>query len=226
MSDIPYVTICVGGDDATEFLQGQLTADVRDFADGDLHLTAWCNPKGRVICIMTARQDGENFDLTLPGELAEHVVQRLKMFRFRAKVEFEARPAANDDLGINGDFDTWRLARLRAGIPEVFGPQSEQFTSHMLNLDLLNAVSLDKGCYTGQEIIARTHYRGASKRRLHHFTTDVQVSPGDKVSSGERIVGEVVNAIGCDLLAVVQTDSLTERLTVGGATLTDPSRSD
>lgn len=90
----------------------------------------------------------------------------------------------------------------------------------MLNLDLLGAVSLDKGCYTGQEIIARTHYRGASKRRLHRFESSAPVSPGDTVSDGGRNVGEVVNAIGCDLLAVVPIDKADAALVVGTMGLT------
>jgi hypothetical protein len=159
----------------------------------------------------------------LPAELAEHVVQRLTMFRFRSKVEFEIREANAEELADGGSsrsLEEWRLEQLRAGVPEIFGAQSEQFTPHMLNLDLLDAVSLDKGCYTGQEIIARTHYRGATKRRLHRFESSEPVSPGDKVSEGERNVGEVVNAIGCDLLAVVPVDRADASLVIGSINLT------
>ena len=223
MSDIPYSTILVSGADAEEFLQGQLSTDLRELPDSGPVRAAWCNPKGRVICMLALARDTGGFTLTLPSELAEHVVQRLTMFRFRSKVDFEIRAATFDEV-IDGErdleFDDWRLQQLRAGVPEIFGPQSEQFTPHMLNLDLLGAVSLDKGCYTGQEIIARTHYRGASKRRLHRFESSAPVSPGDKVSDGDRNVGEVVNAIGCDLLAVVPVDKADASLTIGTTGLT------
>ncbi len=215
MSDLPYSTIEVSGADAEDFLQGQLTADLRELGRSHSQQSAWCNPKGRVICIMTVRRKDDSLLLTLPTELAEHVVQRLTTFRFRAKVEFDSRPAAADELGLEGDYDEWRLARLHAGIPEVFGAQSERFTPHMLNLDQLGAVSLDKGCYTGQEVIARTHHRGSSKRRLHRFESFAPVSPGDKISEGERNIGEVVNAIGCDILAIVPVDKAGELLSVG-----------
>ena len=89
----------------------------------------------------------------------------------------------------------------------------------MLNLDLIGAVSLDKGCYPGQEIVARTHYRGKTKRRLFRFTSDEPVAPGDKISDGSRDVGEVVNAAGNDLLAVVPIDKVYAGLTVGGVAL-------
>ena len=220
MSDLAYATIVVSGTDAEEFLQGQLTADVRQLDSSEPLRSAWCNPKGRVICIMMLAKDAAGFTLTLPAELAEHVVQRLTMFRFRSKVDFEIRKASADERAPGGSLEEWRLEQLRAGVAEIFGAQSEQFTPHMLNLDLLDAVSLDKGCYTGQEIIARTHYRGATKRRLHRFESSEPVSPGDKVSEGERNIGEVVNAIGCDLLAVIPIDKADASLAIGSISLT------
>jgi tRNA-modifying protein YgfZ len=60
----------------------------------------------------------------------------------------------------------WRLADIRAGMPQVYAATSEQFVAQMLNLDLLDAISFTKGCYTGQEIIARTQHLGRIKRRL------------------------------------------------------------
>ncbi|MDX1506764.1 MAG: hypothetical protein R3358_00700 [Woeseiaceae bacterium] len=220
MSEIPFATICVSGDDAGEFLQNQLTADLRALEPGQHLLSAWCNPKGRVICLFRVRRLDDAYALTLPAELAEPVVKRLTMFRFRARVEFELREADAAELGIDGDLDAWRLDNLRAGIPEIGQQQSEQFTAHMLNLDLSGAVSLDKGCYPGQEIIARTHYRGASRRRLARFDSDAPLTPCDKLEHEGRAVGEVVNAIGNELLAVVPADLADARLSAGGVSLT------
>jgi folate-binding protein YgfZ len=63
----------------------------------------------------------------------------------------------------------WRLADVRAGIPQVYGANSETFVAQMLNLDLLDGISFSKGCYTGQEIIARTQHLGRIKRRLYRL---------------------------------------------------------
>jgi len=60
----------------------------------------------------------------------------------------------------------WRLADIRAGLPQVYAATSEEFVAQMLNLDLLDGISFTKGCYTGQEIIARTQHLGRIKRRL------------------------------------------------------------
>ena len=206
MSDVPYSTITVSGDDAYEFLQAQLAADLATLAGSDVLLSAWCNPKGRVIVLFRVAKHGEDYLLTLPAELADDVLQRLTLFRFRAKVEFEVQDATNEQLGISNSFAEWQLDNLRAGIPEILLAQSEQFTPHMLNLDLLGAASVNKGCYPGQEIVARTHFRGATKRRCLRFESARPVSPGDKVSDGDRDIGEVVNAIGNDLLALVPVD--------------------
>jgi tRNA-modifying protein YgfZ len=63
----------------------------------------------------------------------------------------------------------WTMREIAAGEPQVFGTTSESFVAQMLNLDIVGAVAFDKGCYTGQEIIARTHYRGRAKRRMQRF---------------------------------------------------------
>ena len=220
MAAIPYSGILVSGADALDFLQAQLSNDLRMLDDREQLLTAWCNPKGRVICLMTVRRDESGYRLILPEELAEEVVRRLMMFRFRSKVEFDIVAATLDDLGIEDGVDDWLLDNLRAGRAEVWKPQSEEFTPHMLNLDLLGAVSFDKGCYPGQEIVARTHYRGATKRRTHRFTCTAPVAPGDKVSDGDRDIGEVLNAIGTDLLAVIPTDKANDPLTVNSVAVT------
>jgi tRNA-modifying protein YgfZ len=68
----------------------------------------------------------------------------------------------------------WRLADVRAGLPQVYAATSETFVAQMLNLDLLDAISFTKGCYTGQEIIARTQHLGRIKRRLFRL----QLPPG------------------------------------------------
>lgn len=213
MSEIPYTTVIVSGTDAFAFLQAQLATDLIAVTSDRSIRSAWCNPKGRVICMPSIIAVDNGFALTLPSDLEELLTQRLKLFRFRSKVEFEQRPAGNRSI-------EEQLATLLAGVAEIELAQSEKFTPHMLNLDLLNIVSLEKGCYPGQEIVARTHYRGASKRRCLRFESSAPVSAGDKLSDGARDIGEVVNAIGTDLLAVIAVAQSEERLLIGDIVLT------
>lgn len=204
-------TIKITGADAFEFLQGQLTNDLGRLESEAEILAAWCSPKGRVIWFGTIWPVDAGYGLSAPAETAEAIVKRLTMFRFRSKVEF-----AIVDEGQTVD----PAFLVENGIPYIGREQTEQFTPHMLNLDLLDAISFDKGCYTGQEIVARTHYKGATKRRTLRFQSDEPVSAGDKVSLDGRDIGEVLNVAGKDLLAVVPVDKAAEPLTVEETRLT------
>lgn len=219
MHDNAYSSLTVRGNDALSFLQGQLTNDLSRLDSGNRMLAAWCNPKGRVICLFRVSRNASGFGLALPDELAEAVQKRLTMFRFRARVEFGLEEASAADLGAPASIQDWRLDNLRAGVPDIRTTQSEAFTPHMLNLDLLDAISFDKGCYTGQEIVARTHYRGATKRRMFRFESETPVAEGASVYAGDQKIGDVVNVIGRDLLAVIPVDSRDADLTADGSPL-------
>jgi len=77
--------------------------------------------------------------------------------------------------------EVWQRLAVAAGEPQVYAATSEAFVAQMLNLDALGAIAFDKGCYTGQEIIARAHYRGKVKRRLRRFlaAAPARLNPGD-----------------------------------------------
>lgn len=111
----------------------------------------------------------------------------------------------------------WDWLNIRSGIPVVTPPTQEQFVLQMANLDLLNGVSFKKGCYPGQEIVARTHYLGKQKRRmfLAHIESDIAPEAGNEIFSEDmpqQPCGMVINASaapggGFDLLAVMQISS-------------------
>lgn len=93
----------------------------------------------------------------------------------------------------------WRLADIRAGLPQVYAATMEAFIPQMLNLDLVGGLSFSKGCYPGQEIIARLRHRGKVKQRLAAGTVRVAVAtpgPGDAVVDGAgKKAGMVVDAV-------------------------------
>jgi folate-binding protein YgfZ len=111
--------------------------------------------------------------------------------------------------------------KIRAGLAEITLENSEKYTPHMLNLDRLGAISFDKGCYTGQEVVARTENLGESKRRLMRYRSDApDMTIGDKLSDGEREVGTVVNVSGTELLAVTPVAMHGQPLSIDGTTAT------
>jgi tRNA-modifying protein YgfZ len=105
--------------------------------------------------------------------------------------------------------EIWRQLDIIAGLPQVYGATSEEFVAQMLNLDVVGAIAFDKGCYTGQEVIARAHYRGRVKRRLQRFRSrgplDLQPGDGGELPDGRafRVVEAVRLDDGrCEFLAV------------------------
>jgi len=107
----------------------------------------------------------------------------------------------------------WQLADIRDGLPQLSPATSEQFVSQMLNLDLIKGVSFTKGCYTGQEIVARTQHLGRIKRRTLRFKLAAGPAPApmenlyhDGVKLGEVLMTADVG-IGAELLAVTSLDA-------------------
>jgi hypothetical protein len=102
----------------------------------------------------------------------------------------------------------WQRHAIENGEPQLYTATSGEFVAQMLNLDVLGAIAFDKGCYTGQEVIARAHYRGRVKRRLQRFRTAEprQLQPGDTGELSDRRPFRVVEAVrladGCEFLAV------------------------
>lgn len=114
----------------------------------------------------------------------------------------------------------WDWLEIRNGIPLITPATQDQFVPQMANMDLIGAVDFKKGCYPGQEIVARTQYLGQLKRRmvLAHVAADAAPKPGDELFSSAlegQASGMVVNAQtapdgGYDLLAVIQTASIAQ----------------
>ncbi len=108
---------------------------------------------------------------------------------------------------------SWALLDILAGIPNVFPPTSERFVPQMVNLHLLGGVSFKKGCYPGQEVVARTHYLGTLKRRMYrlHLAGDTAPQPGEAIFRADGDASEPSGIIvdaqphpdGVELLAVL-----------------------
>ena len=117
-----------------------------------------------------------------------------------------------------GPLDAWLLGQIRAGIGQVFGPTRELFIPQMINLQAVGGVSFKKGCYTGQEIVARMQYLGKLKRRQYRLAlNDAAVpAPGTELFSPTHgtAVGKVVLAApgdeGCELLAVLTAEAVAD----------------
>jgi folate-binding protein YgfZ len=110
---------------------------------------------------------------------------------------------------VSGERDAWRLLDIADGVAQVYAATSEEFVAQMLNLDALGGIAFDKGCYTGQEVIARAHYRGRVKRRMQRFFSRdaLKLVPGESGKLGDGRAFKVVDAVQlangrCEFLAV------------------------
>ncbi len=269
----------IAGPDAVNFLQGQVTNDVKLLVGNNAHYTAYCNPKGRMLVLFLAFAHYDHLHLQLNRELLEPIMKRLKMYVIRSKVEIKDVSEDIIKFGINGpesasmlvpvfaklpnqDYELvtlengtilklpsignntrfeifanttnaptiwnalkancklvgkpcWDWLEIQAGIPDISLKTQEQFVPQMLNLDILNGISFKKGCYTGQEIVARTHYLGNVKRRtyLAEIASIQAPQASDKiVDSTKNEVGQVVRVAantsnGFDALIEMRIDA-------------------
>jgi hypothetical protein len=253
----------VGGDDATDFLQNQLSNDIRLIDDTGSQISSCSSSKGRVYGIFRVVRIEGGYLLLMPHSILPSVQERLQKFIIMSKVvmaditnSFSLFSVTTDNdellaehnlpenpgevyqsdtlislqlhsaagrkrfllmsnnaqeaiqlwselasyLVIN-DMTHWRLQEIEAGIPSIHAATSEAFVLQMCNLDALGGVSFKKGCYPGQEVVARMHYLGKLKRRM--YLAELQSTecplPGDEITSQGSVKndgsGKVVDAV-------------------------------
>lgn len=240
----------INGDDATRFLQAQLSSNIETLQPGAVNWSSWLTAKGRVIAVfLIIRLEDNRYLLVVPSDLVEALLKRLKMFILRAKVnvterswpqhvyfddakdtnrtQSSSRASANEaayltplldvrDPVITLRFTTtgatsvcyeivrdrqfspepertevnendWQSWCILNGLPWITSKTTDQFIPQSLNLDAIDGLSYDKGCYPGQEIVARTHFKGRLKYRtaMLEFEPNSNLTPGEKVSTSE-----------------------------------------
>ncbi|HSH98622.1 MAG: folate-binding protein YgfZ [Methylophilaceae bacterium] len=280
LADLSHIGLLqLDGEDAADFLQGQVTNDVKKLDGSNFQYAGYCTPKGRLLALFLAFAHQDHLHLQLNRELLVPILKRLKMYVMRSKVIIkdvsddiirlgvagpEALSAMNTCFGAESvpqqayalttlaqatllrlpsdtpryqiyttkdhAADIWatlsKLAKpankaqwdyweIQAGIPDIAPATQEAFVPQMINLDALDGINFKKGCYTGQEIVARTHYLGKVKRRtqLAHVKSEQAPQIGDEITSNNEIVGKVVRSApapetGYDLLAELRLEIL------------------
>lgn len=164
---------------------------------------------GRVVRngeLIAIRLEGGRAELWAPAEQIETLRARLASHLPEAPLEH------------------WLLTQIRAGVGQVFGATCELFIPQMINLQAVGGVSFKKGCYSGQEIVARMQYLGKLKRRLYRLALEGSAAPAPATELFSPVhrtsVGEVVLAVpaekGVELLAVLQEDAVEDgHITLG-----------
>lgn len=146
--------------------------------------------------------------LRLPGDMFEVLLVPEQASAIWEKLTIQAKPVGTA---------CWDGLMIRAGIPTILPATQEAFVPQMVNYELIDGVNFKKGCYPGQEIVARTQYLGKLKRRMYlgNLPVTSAPAPGDDLFSADvpdQATGSIVNVApspkgGYDVLAVIQTSS-------------------
>ena len=217
----------LNGNDTQTFLQGQLSNDIDGLGEGVVQLNAYCQHQGKIIALLWVMKRDDDFYLSFPSDLAEIITKRLTMFKMMSAVEitdvsneliqlgvidegFDNAFKLNDQQsvalvenvdGVELDNESeWALACIANSVAEVELKTSEKFVPQLLNLDIDEVgVNFTKGCYPGQEVVARLHYLGKSKRRMRQFECEGEVNVGDELlvtgSKSAKASGIVVRRV-------------------------------
>jgi folate-binding protein YgfZ len=179
---IPLATLQISGKDAFTFLQGQLTCDMNNITEVN-HPGALCNNKGRIIASFEIQKSGDDFLLHLPANMIAIILKTLNKYARFSEVEFK-------EINLNlSPLDL--LASIRQKIAVILPETSELYTPHELNYHELNYINFNKGCYIGQEIIARMQYLGKLKKQLNYLKLSSLSELSDQTN-------QIVNSIKID----------------------------
>jgi len=201
----------VSGSDAETFLQGQLSNDINKLDISSVQLNAYCQHQGKILALFWVTKYEDSFFLSFPLDLLEAIKPRLQMFVIMSDVSIEDITKDYIQVGSIGEthqkalvindklsliiadkqdinkfnmepIEHWNKACIDSYLPEIFSITSEKLVPQMLNLDINEyGVNFSKGCYPGQEVVARLHYLGSAKRRLFAFELDADANVGDSL---------------------------------------------
>ncbi|WP_395376371.1 YgfZ/GcvT domain-containing protein [Marinicella sp. W31] len=180
--------ISVKGTDAVDFLNNLTLSDIPGQKEGSVSYNAICNPKGRIVYTFFIKKDQNALLLATDRSMAASLLQFLQMRRFRSQVDIaqstvklmllahvtdisnntfpmlDIKESTADDTSVS-IFDWIIVTRY----PWITEETSEKHIPQDLDLDQLGVISFSKGCYPGQEIVARLHYLGNSKKSMVLF---------------------------------------------------------
>jgi folate-binding protein YgfZ len=204
---VPRAFLRVAGPDATDYLQRMVSNDVEALAMGDACDALLLTAKARVIApLRIVRRAADDFLLSTEPELGEKVRAELVRMRFAAKAEIEPeqheawlvlggeevldeRPPG-EEAGAE-DFERWRIG---SGIPRWGREIDERVLPAEAGLDETH-ISFSKGCYPGQEPIARQRYRGKVNRKLRVLDIEGEVEPGTELFLEGKTVGRITSSV-------------------------------
>jgi len=242
----------LSGSENEAFLQAQLSNDISKLNEESVQINAYCQHQGKILALFWVIRAGDDFLLSFPLDLLDSIKARLQMFVLMADVIITDVTEQYLQMGLIGKsqkdsftineqlsliltnpknlskFDLtsqehWDKACIESFLPEISFASTETYIPQMLNLDIDEVgVNFSKGCFPGQEVVARLHYLGKAKRRLFAFKSDSPLSIGDTLHCAEsksaKASGNVISQVkfGADFycLATLEVENKDNKITV------------
>ena len=214
-----YHIISITGPDTEKFLQGQLTSNIQKMKPEQAQLSAYCDQKGRVIAsFWLIKLSSDHYLACLPASNLDNTLNQLLKYALFSKVEVSMTnayqiqyeyqaPTISITHAAQNDEEKWQQQLIKAGIVLVESEISGKFLPQMLSYEKLEAVSFTKGCYLGQEIVARTQHLGVLKQGLFRLTLQQGEPRGLKIGAeilhDHKNIGTVVANYNNRLLLAV-----------------------
>ncbi|RKG38455.1 CAF17-like 4Fe-4S cluster assembly/insertion protein YgfZ [Acinetobacter rongchengensis] len=176
MSDLAFSSFTLIGVDALKFLQGQVTVNVEALAENVSQYTAICDLKGRIhFGLWLKKLNPEHFEIVTTQDQAEEFAKHIKKFGAFSKMKLEQTAqvfpilngATTDFSTTETDVNAWQLQAIDVGQAWISATTEHLFQPQELRLHQREGVHYDKGCYLGQEIIARLWFKAKPKSWLH-----------------------------------------------------------
>tara|TARA_Y100000022_G_scaffold189115_1_gene188103 strand:+ start:386 stop:1057 length:672 start_codon:yes stop_codon:yes gene_type:complete len=192
---IKHIFILIEGSQAAEFLQGQITIDTEKISEEEFKPGCVCNNKGRVIATFWIKKVSNGFKISILEELSaffeEHMRKYIPFF------DAELKRLDQDNIKSRLSSFEWMKFLIKKKIFEVNADTSSKFTPHELNYHKNELIDFSKGCFNGQEVIARMEYRGKLKFTLK-VTDNLQEETKEKliIDNEGKKVGEVLSKEG------------------------------
>lgn len=252
MFDLPHLkSVSIQGPNALAFGQSQITANVEHWSPHQWYPSAWCNAQGKVRAVVLVRVTDNGMDWVAPTSQIDQIITDLRPFAIGRRIEFGEPSSVSGEFGVKHSdplaFDPtrglvlqppealgsqtqaagthahcWQQADMAQGLAWLAPELSQQFLPQALGLERLGGLSYRKGCYPGQEVIAKVHYRGKPKHRLMLIKwTGSTPSVGDAIyfashepsdphgpadQSVSRPIGTLLSAVDGSALAVIGTE--------------------
>ena len=242
----------LSGSENEAFLQAQFSNDISKLDKKSVQINTYCQHQGKILALFWVVRTGDDFLLSFSLDLVDLIKTRLQMFVLMSDVTITDVTEQYVQIGVideslkNSYFinehlslmltnskklskfkfishDYWDKACIDSFLPEISIASTETYVPQMLNLDINEiGVNFSKGCFPGQEVVARLHYLGKAKRRLFAFKSDSPMSIGDTLhcsqSKSAKASGSVISQVkfGADFycLATLEVKHKNDKITI------------